>query len=142
MQRRLAEQSAAFEGRRGGLLVAVSPKDGIFANPGGSGVPSQPTAMASFGGMDATALAQFTVRISALEAEDSYLLDELKIGESFDDVAPIDPNFVLGDFNADGTIDVADYVGPAVNYALGFTRLPSISPWARPVSCPSTSLST
>jgi outer membrane protein assembly factor BamB len=28
MQRRLAEQSAAFEGRRGGLLVAVSPKDG------------------------------------------------------------------------------------------------------------------
>ena len=28
MQRRLAEQSAAFEGRRGGLLVAVSPTDG------------------------------------------------------------------------------------------------------------------
>ncbi|GAG23560.1 unnamed protein product, partial [marine sediment metagenome] len=27
-QRRLAEQSAAFEGRRGGLLVAVSPADG------------------------------------------------------------------------------------------------------------------
>ncbi|MEE8452936.1 MAG: PQQ-binding-like beta-propeller repeat protein [Thermoguttaceae bacterium] len=28
MQKRLAEQSAAFEGRRGGLLVAVSPTDG------------------------------------------------------------------------------------------------------------------
>jgi hypothetical protein len=65
--------------------------------------------MATFSGMDAVTLAQFSVRISALEPEDIYLLDELKIGETFADVASVDPDFLQGDFNADGGIDLGDF---------------------------------
>ena len=93
----------------------------IFANPAGSGVPSEPTAMATFDGMNATALAQFTVRISALEPEDFYLLDEIKIGESYQDVVSIDPNFLLGDFDANGVIDTADFQVLADNMFEGTT---------------------
>ena len=87
----------------------------IFMNPGLPVAPATPTAMATFGGVEATTLAQFTARISALEPEDVYLLDELIIGESYEDVASIDPNFLLGDFDLDGELGFADFLILAAN---------------------------
>lgn len=82
----------------------------IFLNPGSPLQPAVPTAMATFAGVNATTLAQFTVRISALEAEDAYTIDEIKIGESFADVVPVDPNFLLGDFDGDASIGFGDFL--------------------------------
>ena len=87
----------------------------IFLNPGSPLQPAVPTAMATFAGVDATSLAQFTARISALEAEDVYTIDELKIGESYADVVPVDPNFLLGDFDNDASIGFSDFIVLAGN---------------------------
>jgi hypothetical protein len=93
----------------------------IYANPGSVAAPDEPTARATFDGMNATTLALFTTRISALEPEDFYLLDEIKIGESYGDVVAIDPDFVLGDFDGNGLVDTADFQVLADNIFEGTT---------------------
>lgn len=93
----------------------------LYVNPGTPFVPPEPVAMATFGGLTPTSMGVFSARISALEEDDAYLVDQITVGETYEDVVPFDPNFILGDFNADGVMDETDFDILADNLFAGTT---------------------
>ena len=63
----------------------------LYANPDSASAPAAPTATATWEPVELTSLQQLTFRISGLQDDDTYLLDQLTIGESYGDVVNVVP---------------------------------------------------
>ena len=63
----------------------------IYVNPDSASPPSLPTAMATWEPVDLTSVQQLTIRISHLDEDDFYLIDQLVLGESYQDVVTVVP---------------------------------------------------